>query len=85
MIHDLENRDLKNFQYFFLACNYSLTNQFMPIKFYMYFSSTKDERKLIQKSYCAGLLQFKGTFSLFYMKKKNINKKFTCALMFIQS
>lgn len=85
IIHDPENRDLKNFQYFFLTCNLSLTSQFMPIKLGMYFLPLKMTENLIQRSHWAGFLRFKGALPVFIWKTKNMNKKFTCALMFFQS
>lgn len=74
MIHDLENRDLKNFQYFFLACNYSLTNQFMPIKFYMYFLPLKMRENWFRKVIVLDYFSLREHFHFFIWKKRILIK-----------
>lgn len=51
IIHRTENRDLTNFQYFLLICNFFVTSQFMPLKLYMYFLPLEMTENMIQKSH----------------------------------
>lgn len=85
IIHDPENRDLKIFQYFFLACNLFLSSQFMTIKFYMYFLPLMITENWFRKVIVLDFFSLKEHFHFSYEKKKNMNKKFTHVLILFQS
>lgn len=83
IIHHTENRYLKNFQYFFLICNLSVTRQLLPLKLYMYFLPLKMTKKYdSEKALSYRLLQFNGILPLLIRERNNMNIQFACVLMF---